>query len=395
MTDSTGIGPQLQKLRKEKKLTQAALADKSGVSIDLISKLERGVRASTTLATAIALTDALDVDLAELVGKRPRLDGGDDVSVLALRDVILSPDLLPGIPAAAGEAPALPAVQAAVRQAWAGYWSGTLSALTAGIPGLIGQARMAASQYGPRAAQPLTQAYQLAACLLVHLGKDDLATMAAERAVTAAKGGDDELLWATVNGTYAWCIHHSGRLDAAERHALAVAEQIQPDFLRARLPHLTVWGGLVLTGLASAAAAERAGEVADYIGLARTGAGRMDRDRHDYQTNFGPTQVAMQATHAYTMLHAPAKALKAARGVDRADLHGISWGRHLIDVAQSQLYAGDTAAAQATAGDAADVSPEWFRHQGPARAIVGELLVESRRLSPRLRQLADITGADA
>lgn len=394
MPEPTTIGARLRALRKEQTFTQEQLAEVAGVSVDLIGKLEQGRRNSARITSLIAIANALDVDLSDLVGKRPQLDRGDDVSVLAVRDAILSPGLLPGIAAEDGEAPPLPTIERAVRGGWLDYWAGNLSRLTATVPALLGEARMAAREYGPRAVRPLTQAYQLAACLCVHLGKDDLATMAAERAVTTAATGDDRLLWATVNGTYAWAVHHAGRLDVAERHALTVAEQIEPDFARAPLPHLTVWGGLVLTGLASAAAAERAVEVKDYIGLARIGAGRLDADRHDYETSFGPTQVAMQATHAHTMLHQPDRALKAARSVDRADLHEISWGRHLLDVAQAHAYARHMDAAESTLGEAEALSTEWFRHQGPARALVSDLVHESRRLSPSLRRLARTVGVD-
>lgn len=261
MPEPTTIGGRLRALRKEQGLTQEQLAEGAGVSVDLIGKLEQGRRNSARVTSLIALANALDAELSDLVGKRPQLDHGDDVSVLAVRDAILSPSVLPGFAAEDGDAPALPALERTVRGAWLDYWAGNLSRLTATVPGLLGEARMASREHGPRAARPLTQAYQLAACLCVHLGKDDLATMAAERAITAAAGGDDRLLWATVNGTYAWAVHHAGRLDVAERHALAVAEEIEPDFARAPLAHLTVWGGLVLTGLASAAAAERGGEV--------------------------------------------------------------------------------------------------------------------------------------
>jgi hypothetical protein len=230
---------------------------------------------------------------------------------------------------------------------------------------------------------------------MVHLGRDDLAVMAAERAVRAAADGDDRLLWAVANGTYAWCIHHQGRLDVAERHALRVAEDVEPDFVRAPLPELTVWGALVLTGLASAAAAERTDEVREYIGLAKVGVGRFDDgDRHDYEVNYGRTQVAMQETHAYTMLHKPDRALKAARDVNRADLRDISWGRHLLDKASAHVDARHLQAAEVTLAESASMSPEWFRHQGPARVLVGDLRHEARKLSPGLRRLVRIVDLD-
>jgi hypothetical protein len=73
-------------------------------------------------------------------------------------------------------------------------------------------------------------------------------------------------------------------------------------------------------------------------------------------------------------------------------LPGISYGRHLIDVAQAQIDVRDLSSTQTTLMEAEALSPEWFRHQGPARSLVSELVHQSRRLSPTLRQLARSAG---
>jgi transcriptional regulator with XRE-family HTH domain len=369
-------------------MTQESLAAESGVSVDLIAKLEQDRRQAARVISLIKLANALDVDLSELVGRRPRLDAYEDIRVMAVRDAILDPSLLPGIDGEDGDAPLLADLETAVRGAWSDYWAGRLGRLTATVPGLIGEARMASHEYGTRAAIHLGQAYELAAVLCVHLGRDDLAVMASERAIRAVETGDDELWWGVMHGTYAWCTLHQGRTEVAERHAARVAEHIEPNIARAPLAHLTVWGSLLMTALASAAAGGRDDEVGEYIALARAGAGRFESDRHDYMVNFGMSQVSMQATHAYTVLRKPDKALKASKGVDRADLFDISWGRHLIDVAQAHVDARHLKAAETTLLEAEALSAEWFRHQGPARSLVGELVGETTRLSPTLRRLA-------
>ena len=54
----------LATIRKERKMTQAQLAEKSGVHIKSIARLEIGDRplANLRLSTALALADALEVD---------------------------------------------------------------------------------------------------------------------------------------------------------------------------------------------------------------------------------------------------------------------------------------------------------------------------------------------
>jgi hypothetical protein len=58
--------------------------------------LEQNRRQSARITTLAKLANALDVEMSELLDRRPRLEGGMDVSVLAIRDALLSPDYLPG-----------------------------------------------------------------------------------------------------------------------------------------------------------------------------------------------------------------------------------------------------------------------------------------------------------
>mgnify|MGYP001205253996 CR=1 FL=1 len=72
------IGPRLQQLRKERRLTLDELAAASGVSRSMLSQIERG-QANPTLATVWQLSHALGVELSDLVGsqrveRRGRID---------------------------------------------------------------------------------------------------------------------------------------------------------------------------------------------------------------------------------------------------------------------------------------------------------------------------------
>lgn len=72
------IGPRLQQLRKERRMTLDDLAGASGVSRSMLSQIERG-QANPTLATVWQLSHALGVELSDLVGtqrveRRGRID---------------------------------------------------------------------------------------------------------------------------------------------------------------------------------------------------------------------------------------------------------------------------------------------------------------------------------
>jgi transcriptional regulator with XRE-family HTH domain len=389
MSRPDSIGDQLRRLRMERGLTQESLAAAAGVSTDLVKKLEQGRRAGARLTSLMALSEALGVSVGELTGKRPRLEGGNRL-VLGLRDALLSPDLLPGIDVSDDGGEPTPAVELAalVGRAWRAYWAGRFDDLARELPGLLAEIRVSARSRQAENAAVLAQAHQLAAYLLVHLGRDDLAAIGAERAITAAAAGDDELHSAALLGTYAWVMLHQGRASALADLAAQAAERIEPRLSTATPAQITVWGGLTVTAMASAAAASDGDMVTELAGLARAAAGMAGSDRRDYQMMFGPVQVAVQTTHARTVLGQPDQALAAAADVDPGALKSVEYGRHLIDVAYAHADMRRTDRAVVALQQArASAGAVWFRHQGPARALVADLAERQARLSPTLRDL--------
>ncbi|MEU4563150.1 helix-turn-helix transcriptional regulator [Actinoplanes sp. NPDC023936] len=383
------IGERLRRLRSERGLTQESLAALAAVSVDLVKKLEQGRRESARLTSLSALADALDVPLSELADKRPRLDGGGDRLVLGLRDALLSPDLLAGMDYDDDHEPTpIERLTAAVGDGWDDYWGGRFVDLARHTPALVAEARHAHRAGVEGGAVVLARAYQLAACLLVHLGRDDLALVGAERAVTAAAAGPDELQWSTAHGTYAWVLMNQARNAEAERVAERVASRIEPRMSTAAPEQLTVWGGMVLWAMAAACAAGRASETDDYLGLARAGTARMSGDRLDYALNFGPSQVSMQDTYAQATLGRPDRALVAAQQVQRQSLRPISYGRHLLDVAGAQADLRRDTDAIETLTRARNAAPVWFRHQVAARSLVVQICERRARLTPAMRDLA-------
>ena len=394
MSDETTLAARVRRIRRERKLTQEALAARAGISIEMVSKTEQGKR-YPRLPTLMRIATALDVPMSELVDAHPRLNGDQDgASVLVLRDALLSPAIMPELglpdvaaPMAAGE------LQAAVDDAGATYWAGDFPRMTAILPGLMSAARVTRDAVGPDAAAALAQVYDLAAALLVHLGKEDLAAIAAERAISAAASAGDEHLHAMMQGTYAWVLLHQGRLEQAEEIASAAADRIQPPF-SAPDKHIAAWGSLLMTALGPAAAAG-SNTVDDYVRLAAAGAERIGRRVPIFQTSFAPATVHMQATYAYAVQREPGKALEAAARVHPADLPGaISQGRHLLDVAQAHVDASHGGEAVQVLAEAHALAPVWLRHQGVARVLVSELLEAQRRLTGPLRELAMATDAD-
>ena len=60
------FGERLRQLRKDKELTQGMLAERAGISVQMVSQLERGIN-QPTLGTAALLACALDVSLVKFL----------------------------------------------------------------------------------------------------------------------------------------------------------------------------------------------------------------------------------------------------------------------------------------------------------------------------------------
>ncbi len=71
VVSSEKLGARVRKLRRERALTLEALAERSGVSRAMISKLERGEK-NPTLVVAAKVAEGLGVTLSQLVGVEER-----------------------------------------------------------------------------------------------------------------------------------------------------------------------------------------------------------------------------------------------------------------------------------------------------------------------------------
>ncbi len=82
------LGKRIKTLRSDRKLTLAALAERSGVSRAMLSKVERAEK-SPTLSIVMRIAGGLDVDLSDLLGAKPHQS---EVSIIRLADRLIFHD---------------------------------------------------------------------------------------------------------------------------------------------------------------------------------------------------------------------------------------------------------------------------------------------------------------
>jgi transcriptional regulator with XRE-family HTH domain len=395
MDDRTDLGGRIRQLRSQVSMSQRKLAERASVSVDLIRKLEQGLRQTASIGSLQSIARALDIDIAELLNKAtPLPDSAPDSGVVAIRRVLTSIDDLLGPVGTDGEVVSVAEIQREATYAWGSYWSGKYGQLGTLLPQALTRARVAETsahaEQRETAADLLAQLYQITGCTLVHLGQPDAAWLALQHARDAADRGSDPLRAASLRGTVSWLLLTQGRYDEAHQLAERSAADIEP-VGEVAPPQMSVYGSLLLTGATAAGRGQHAGAAADMLVAAGETASRIGSDRNDYESAFGPSQVIMQTVDVQVVSGQFSDALRTARRMSRDNgLPLAARSRHLADVAYSQAQLGQSETAVDTLLAMEALAPDWIRHQTLPRQTIAHLL---RRERPtRLRELAARVG---
>ncbi|MFX0574194.1 helix-turn-helix domain-containing protein [Nocardia nepalensis] len=385
--DDSSIGVRIR-LFRGKALTQRQLADQAGVSVDLVRKLEQGGRQTASIASLQKLALALDVDIADLVGKRHGIPSGNpDAGIVAIRRALTPVDDL------VGELPDEDAIgldegSRTVDYAWGAYWTGRYELLTSILPSGLTQLRATvhAARNGTVAPanELLARMYWVTGCTLVHLGQTDPAFLAIRQALAAAELGNDPLLLATIRGSVAWQLLVQGRYEESRKVALRAAANLEPEGDETPA-HLSAYGSLVLQGATAAGRSQDVPEALSLVQAAGEVALRIGVDRRDYETYFGPSQVVMQTVDVNVSSERYPEALAAAKDMPvNCGLPQASRARHLTDTAVAWTRTGQHKRALEALLNAERVGgADWIKYQTLPRHIVSELLDHDRRVPLR------------
>jgi transcriptional regulator with XRE-family HTH domain len=398
------LGDRVARLRRLADLTQEQVAERSGVSVDVIRKLEQHRKHSARLPTLHALAKGLGVEVTSLLGDPPAIAANgslDTPELVELRRAVM-PSLVPKPPGDLGSL-STGVVRAEIADAWTLYHSADFAQLLTLLPEIVNEARLLASVGTPdqkaEGSAALGKALQLAGHLSIRLGKTDLALSALERAALAAGDSGDDLLGPMVFNSVAWAYQRQNRLGDAEELAVTAADQVEAGKLDSAA-RVRVWGGLVMSGATSAARMGNYDEARDMMATAEEGAGRLavlpppEGDARMLSV-FSPSSVRIERIRLATQHERPEEALKLAKGTRLSKDIPPSWRTWLLlDVARAYTDTGDVENAVRTLEALRRVAPQWMKHHTLAVAIVTDLWAGPRH-PPGLRKLAEYLGVTA
>ena len=232
--------------------------------------------------------------------------------------------------------------------------------------------------------------------LLRRLGYVDLSWVATQQARAAATQSNDPLLLIANDWHIAEFYFRTGNTPGAQRVAEHAIRELEENHLSAESPEraISLVGTFhLLRSMAAAQRVERQ-EVEDAISAASDAAERNRRDRDDYQSQFGPSNVAVFAVATAVEMGDGELATRRAKRLDtRAIPSRERQARYLIDVARAYAQTRNDATALKIISDAHKCAPEYVVNHVMAREVVAELLERERRsVTPGLRTLAKKMG---
>jgi transcriptional regulator with XRE-family HTH domain len=409
MTSPT-VGDRLATLRRGSKLTQEQLAEQSGVSVEVIRKLEQGSRGTARLDTLHALARALGASTSALLGDASQAaaraePGHQFLSLAEIRRAVAPVRGITGAPmiAPTSEPPSLKSLRANMYATDRAYNAGNYAVALAAVPPLLLNVRaavgLAAGDRQAEAYDLLARTQHLAGGLLIQLRADDLAQTALSGALDAARRSENRVVAATVIRTMCWSLMRQGRIGEAAELAVATADEVEPRFSKATPADLAAWGWLLLSAAAAQARDNRPDSVDDLIAVAAAAAVRIGErvpaaDHLMLVGGFDSAKVQMQRAEAAAVAGEAGRVLELSALVPPVPTISMSaWRRHRLDVAWALAELRRYGKATAVLTQLRDTAPTWLRQQRYARDIVDRISAGRRRaMTDELAELTDLMG---
>lgn len=394
-----GLGDNLARIRKARNLSQEELAQAAGLAVDTIARIERGERQTTRARTLHNLATALHVSASALLGVPPPEPAGVDADLADLRRAVTATTEVPGLVdlTEPRDTVGVRELRASLRHVWRAYLGGRDAELVHSLPALLSDARRAvhatADDERPPAQAVLSGAYRVAAGAAGRYGCHDLAFIAAERALRAARESDDVEVGVAVSTRYlVWVLVRQGRTDEAEDVAVRMAERVEPRFGDRGTRTLGVFGNLLFNAASAALRGGRPDRAADLLRVAGAAAMRSGRDEVGESGVFGPHVAAIQDIERAAHSGDPELALRLADDLPppNGPVPAFWAAGHRIHLAAAAVELRLERRALGLLGQARSLAPDWVHHQ-PLGVTTMRVLVD-RATRRRNAEFADLAA---
>lgn len=404
-----GVGAAIATHRRVSGLTQVDLAARIGKSVQWVSAVEQGRKHAERLTDLVNIATVLGCTLDDLIG-RPvdSLTSGtrrapQAEAVAAVRAVIMRAAVPDSEPRAV---PDLTNLSNRVGEAWSIWHGSPVAHSTLGrlLPNLLSDSVAAYRSADDRreAARPLAGAYQITRQWLHHIPDGELAWIAADRAMSAAREADDPHLIALGAWALSASYRRAGQQDEATRLCLAAADELKarmdaPDRDAGVNPDprlLADYGMLHLAAAVSSAQADDDNRAWALHRVADEAARAIGNRYADDWVAFGTGNVDIHGLALSAELGRADAVIEYSSRLNIDDVPSVERrAAALINTARGYVRRGEDEAAALVLLDAEKVSQDEVHDSTLVRELLRELLHRDRaRARPHVRQLAQRAG---
>jgi tetratricopeptide (TPR) repeat protein len=290
------------------------------------------------------------------------------------------------------QSPSLDDLQERTAKAWdlthEGRYADLSDLLRALVPDLETAARALPDDQHGAVFEQMAAAYQACSAALDKLGEPEAAWIAADRAMAAAERAGNPLLVAAGAFRLVFVFLSARHYAQAEETARTAADALWHLADDGNPEAMSLWGALTLQRAITAARTGDADAAYAHLGRADAMADRLGAGRNDYNTEFGPANVALFEIAIATELGDAGRALRTAAALNTSALSAERQARMLIDVARAHTQRRQVAQAVSALAQAEDITPEQVRDHYLARQIVSDLMSMQDPAGPELRALS-------
>ncbi|MFJ4917638.1 helix-turn-helix domain-containing protein [Streptomyces sp. NPDC088726] len=401
------FGQRVQKFRKERGRTQAEFAASLGKTSSWLSQVERGVQPVQRMDLLQQIADELGVSVQQLRPHVPADGPSQAPTAQSLsNDLDETRRLLSGHPALrtllaghddSGTVRTLELLKGDVDDLWELTHAGQLAQVSTLavqlLPGLERTVRTASDEEQPELYLLLSRAYQALSAAFVRQDEADAAWVAADRAVlTAERSGDPLNVCASVFRMVQAFVRLRS-LGQAEHAAQTAINALEEQGSQSPTT-LSVLGSLHLALALVRARASARTEAKEEIAKARGIAAQLGQNRNDFNLEFGPINVEIQAVSTAVDLGDAGEALDIGLTIDAGELSPERQGRLLMDLGRAHAQRRHGGEALDCLLRAEAIAPEIIQTHQAARAAIRELvLVAGPNASRELLELAERADA--
>lgn len=392
------LSENLARFRKARDLSQEALAERAGVGIDTVARIERGTRSTCRPVTLQRLATALGVSVQDLLTGPIDVPRPEGTRLRELRQAVTQGGHVPGLMDFAENAETVSYLHAEqqAKEIWRLYVAGRHTELLALLPAVLTDSRrlVATTSDTNKAAarRLLATGYRIAAGIAGRLGNDDLAWTAGEKAIESAEESDAPEIQMAVSLRYiAWTLVRQGRNAEAERVATHAAESVQPRLLDHDPEGTAIFGNLLFNAATAAANTGANSRATDLLAEARSAAARTMTSTVTEAAIFSPRAVAIQEIEHLARTDDPALALRRAttQMPDAGRLPAFWESGHSLRLASASLRTRRYDDAFDYMAQAHRLAPDWATAQPLGTTTMHALLDRAtRRRGERFARLA-------